>query len=118
MVNNADRKSGHCLSGCALSGDTRYLWAIDHGVCFHTEYKLRTVIWEFSDEAIPPKLLGDLDMLKYDILSQKSSLHQHLAQLLSNEERDALLTRIDQLLSSQVYLAPISFARNYPWPPV
>ncbi|MBV7327712.1 SCO1664 family protein [Chloroflexi bacterium TSY] len=118
VVNNADRKSGHCLAGCTLKGDTQCLWAIDHGICFHTEYKLRTVIWEFSNEAIAPELLSDLNILKCEILSQKSPLHQHLAHLLSNEERIALLTRIDQLLSSQIYPAPISFTRNYPWPPV
>ncbi len=48
VVNNADRKGGHCL----LGEDGR-IWAIDHGVCFHEEPKLRTVIWEYMDEPIP-----------------------------------------------------------------
>ena len=53
IVNNADRKSGHCLLG-----DDQRLWAIDHGICFHTEYKLRTVIWEFSDMPIDAAMIS------------------------------------------------------------
>jgi uncharacterized repeat protein (TIGR03843 family) len=48
VVNNADRKGGHCL----LSPDGT-IWVIDHGVCFHEEPKLRTVIWSFVGEPIP-----------------------------------------------------------------
>ena len=48
VVNNADRKGGHCL----LGEDGR-IWLIDHGVCFNAEPKLRTVIWEYMDEPIP-----------------------------------------------------------------
>ncbi len=55
LINNADRKSGHCL----LDGRHR-LWAIDHGICFHQEHKLRTVIWEFAAEPIGPDLMADL----------------------------------------------------------
>ncbi len=55
MINNADRKSGHCLIG-----PEGRLWAIDHGICFHVEFKMRTVIWEFSAEPIEPDTLEDL----------------------------------------------------------
>ena len=44
VANNTDRKSGHCL----LAGDR--VWAIDNGLCFAAEFKLRTVIWEFAGE--------------------------------------------------------------------
>ena len=56
--NNTDRKSGHCLAG--LDG---HIWGIDHGLMFHHEFKLRTVIWEFGGEAIPDDVLADLDRL-------------------------------------------------------
>ncbi len=56
VVNNADRKGGHCL----LGEDGR-IWLIDHGVCFSAEPKLRTVIWEYMDEPIPPALLEDVE---------------------------------------------------------
>ena len=48
LVNNADRKGDHILLD--TSG---HLWSIDHGICFHNEYKLRTVIWDFAGEKIP-----------------------------------------------------------------
>src|ERR1700675_3037079 len=52
VVNNADRKAGHCLLGT-----DGLIWVIDHGVCFNEEPKLRTVIWEFLGEPIPAGLL-------------------------------------------------------------
>src|SRR5712671_169055 len=52
IVNNADRKSGHCL----LDGDG-HVWGIDHGLCFHEEYKMRTVIWDWSEEPVAPDLV-------------------------------------------------------------
>ena len=52
VVNNADRKGGHCL----LAPDGT-IWVVDHGVCFNEEPKLRTVIWEHVGEPIPPDLL-------------------------------------------------------------
>ena len=118
VVNNADRKSGHCLAGCSLGGDGECLWAIDHGICFHTDYKLRTVIWEFSDERIEPEYLQALTVLHGDLLKETSQLHRHLSTLLNIDERLALVSRIDQLLTSESYPTPLSFTRNYPWPPV
>lgn len=56
LANNADRKSGHCLKGT----DGR-LWAIDHGICFHSELKLRTVLWDFSGKPLRPDILVDLE---------------------------------------------------------
>ena len=55
VANNADRKSGHVLKG----SDGR-LWGIDHGLCFHRQPKLRTVIWDFAEEPVPDDLLADL----------------------------------------------------------
>ncbi|MCX6044171.1 MAG: SCO1664 family protein [Chloroflexi bacterium] len=113
IINNADRKSGHCLIGA----DQR-LWAIDHGICFHTEYKLRTVIWEFSCEPIAEDLLEDLVNLRKQIKNRNSELTQTLCQLLAENERTAMLTRLDYLLRQQAYPAPQPNRRNYPWPPV
>jgi len=113
IVNNADRKSGHCL----LGNDQR-LWAIDHGICFHTEYKLRTVIWEFSSESIAADLLKDLVSLRKKLKNRESTLTLTLCQLLSEGERSALLTRLDYLIRRQTYPEPQAHRRNYPWPPV
>ncbi len=61
LANNTDRKSGHCLVSV---GDE--LFGIDHGLCFHEEFKLRTVIWEFAGEPIPTRLLDDVARLRDD----------------------------------------------------
>jgi hypothetical protein len=113
VVNNADRKSGHCLI------DTQQrLWAIDHGICFHTEYKLRSVIWEFSGEPIEDDYLTDLMRLRRQLDDLNDSLTGTLGSLLGKPERTAMASRIDQLLRKQCYPAPHPHRRNYPWPPV
>ena len=58
VVNNGDRKAGHCLLG-----EDGHLWAIDHGLCLHEEPKLRTVIWDFAGEPFPPSAVEDLTRL-------------------------------------------------------
>lgn len=113
VVNNADRKSGHCLLG-----DDQRLWAIDHGICFHTEYKLRTVIWEFSELPIDDDMIDDLKKLQTCLLDETSPLSQTLCQLLTSAERTALLARIKTLLQQRIFPAPPYHRRNYPWPPI
>jgi uncharacterized repeat protein (TIGR03843 family) len=113
VVNNADRKSGHCLLG-----DDQRLWAIDHGICFHTEYKLRTVVWEFSELPIDSDLLNDLKELHSCLLDEDSHLAQILCQLLTSGECAALLSRTQSLLQARTFPAPAYHRRNYPWPPI
>lgn len=113
VVNNADRKSGHCLVGTE-----ERVWAIDHGICFHTEYKLRTVIWEFSCEPIEPPLLDDLRSLSGSLADDDCVLTRQLRALLNKQELAAMRRRVDQLLRSSSYPAPIPQRRNYPWPPI
>jgi len=113
IINNADRKSGHCLIGT----DER-LWAIDHGICFHTEYKLRTVIWEFSGEAIEAELIEDMQSLRQQLRDPDCAVAQQLCRLLREDERKAMASRMQQLLRKQCYPAPQPHRRNYPWPPV
>jgi uncharacterized repeat protein (TIGR03843 family) len=113
IINNADRKSGHCLFGY----DER-VWAIDHGICFHQEYKLRSVIWEFSGEAIADDLLIDLVELQATLTQPQSDLSQRLARLLNSRERAALCARLEELIESERYPAPLPYQRNHPWPPI
>ncbi len=113
VVNNADRKSGHCLIG----SDGR-AWAIDHGICFHTEYKLRTVIWEFSCEPVSEVLLTDLARLRDDLRNSRSAAMRRLAPLVDEQELAAMRRRIDLLLRTRVYPSPPAHRRNYPWPPI
>jgi uncharacterized repeat protein (TIGR03843 family) len=113
VTNNADRKSGHCLVG----SDQR-LWAIDHGVCFHTDYKLRTVIWEFSGEEIPGALLDDLDELRMSLMRKDEEVTVELCRMLNDVEQRALLQRVQSLLKTRRFPSPLVQRRNYPWPPI
>jgi len=113
IVNNADRKSGHCLVG-----DDQRLWAIDHGICFHTEYKLRTVIWEFCDTPIEGDIYNDIKALQAGLLDEHSTLYQVLCKLLTSAERTAMLARTKLLVQHRAFPGPQTHRRNYPWPPI
>lgn len=110
LINNADRKGGHCLL------DARgHIWAIDHGICFHTQPKLRTVIWDFAGEGIPDVLLQAVREL-CDRLGEPD-FERPLSKMLSRGEIDALQRRAGQIMETGEYLTP-GPGRNYPWPPV
>jgi uncharacterized repeat protein (TIGR03843 family) len=111
IVNNADRKGGHCLK----AKDGR-LWVIDHGLTFHTDFKLRTVIWEYCDEDIPNPLLEDLEQLQ-NHLAEASRLCQILAQFISLREVQAFKKRVDRLIAAG-RLPELHPGRNIPYPPV
>jgi hypothetical protein len=105
LANNADRKGGHVLA--APSGR---LWAIDHGLCFHRQPKLRTVIWDYAGQRVPGPLLADLERL-CDLGPG------HLSGLLSGAEVDALSNRARTLLTTGVFPEPVEGDRPpYPWP--
>lgn len=102
--NNTDRKSGHCLLG--RDGRIR---GIDHGLMFHHEFKLRTVIWEFGGQTVPPDLLEAVDALA------DAELPDRLAALLDPLERDAVRARARALVRAGCF--PIDeTGRRYPWP--
>ncbi len=111
LVNNADRKSGHCLRG----KDGR-IWAVDHGVTFHTDPKLRTVIWDFHGQPIPEDILQDLSAFR-DHLSRRGPLLEILSKLLAAEEIAALRRRLEALLRTAIFPEPGS-GRSTPWPPI
>lgn len=111
IVNNADRKGGHCLKG--RDGQ---IWAIDHGLTFHTDFKLRTVIWEFSEEDIPAPLFRDLERLK-DALGESTELCQILGHFIRPKEIQAFKRRLERLLSTG-HLPELHSGRNVPFPPI
>jgi uncharacterized repeat protein (TIGR03843 family) len=111
IVNNADRKSGHGLKG--LDGR---LWAIDHGICFHYEPKLRTVLWDFVGEPFGTELTAALTQLQGS-LQAESELTRLLGELLEKAELRALKRRLARLLESGVFPPP-GPGPNVPWPPV
>jgi uncharacterized repeat protein (TIGR03843 family) len=109
LVNNADRKGGHVL----LAPDG-HIWLIDHGICFHDEDKLRTVIWDFAGEKIPSALLEDVRRFRSE-LKRHGDLNKSLSALLAPQERRALLSRATRLLESGIFPEP-GPGRPYPWP--
>lgn len=111
VANNADRKGGHCL----LDEEGR-VWGIDHGLCFHVEYKMRTVIWDWSEEAIPAEWLAELEAAGLRLAGEgKGEGETSFAGLLDLDEVSGILRRIDQLLASKRFPAPGPH-RSYPWP--
>ena len=105
LANNADRKGGHCLLGT-----DGHVWAIDHGLCFHPDPKLRTVIWDFSGDPLPAPALADVDQLR------SSPLPASLTAVLSDEESAALLRRAEFVLRKRRFPDPDPARRPYPWP--
>lgn len=110
LINNADRKGGHLLID--PQGE---LWLIDHGLSFHVEDKLRTVIWDHAGDPIQRKLLSDIDNMTSS-LSPGAPLYQALQPHLTTVEINALLKRAEVLLDSGVFPLPPEDRRAYPWP--
>jgi uncharacterized repeat protein (TIGR03843 family) len=111
VVNNADRKGGHCL--LAADGD---VFVIDHGVCFSAVPKLRTVIWEFAGEPIDAELLADLRRVRA-ALAEGGRLRTQLVPLLRPREIEAIEGRLLALLDARRFPEP-GAERPYPWPAI
>ena len=109
IANNADRKGGHCL----LDAQGR-IWGIDHGLCFHTQFKLRTVIWDWADEAIPDPILADVEDAGLKIAAETGEASPFL-EVIEADEAGALLSRAERLLASRKFPLPGPH-RSYPWP--
>jgi uncharacterized repeat protein (TIGR03843 family) len=104
LANSADRKGGHCLAG-----DDGRVWAVDNGLTFHCEPKLRTVIWDFASEAIDEVLLDGVRRVA------RTGGPGALDALIDDEERDALVDRSATVAGSGLF--PIdTTGRCYPWP--
>jgi len=106
LINNADRKGGHVF----FEADTHKLFAIDHGICFHEQGKLRTVIWDFAGQKIPDELLARLDL--------SSNLLADLEPYLSPSEIDALRQRAERIIKRGTFPQQPSDRRAIPWPPL
>jgi hypothetical protein len=112
MVNNADRKGGHCLVD-----STNHLWGIDQGLTFNVAHKLRTVIWDFAGQNIPALLLKDIQRLCDDLNDTDGTYFCNLQNLLAPQELVAFQRRVERIIKSGRYPKP-GPGPNYPWPPV
>jgi len=109
VLNNADRKAGHVIEDSSGS-----LWAVDHGLTFHEEPKLRTVIWAFAEERLTPAIRTQLEALG-GALADDAELGAELSELLTAEEAAATLERVEALLVEDRFPAPQG-PRPLPWP--
>ena len=108
VVNNTDRKIGHLLP--SLDGK---LYGCDHGVTFHEEDKLRTVLWQWSSQPLSLVEIERLENLRIVIKKEEELLKS----LISGKEFTALLGRIERLLSEPVFPEPSDQWPAVPWPP-
>jgi len=106
LCNNADRKGSHVF----FETGTHKLYAIDHGICFHEDDKLRTVLWEFSGQRIPADLLS--------CLSISRSLLAELEPYLTPRELSALCARSEHIVKKGVFPRQPRDRRAMPWPPL
>lgn len=110
LINNADRKGSHILFD-----NDHHLWLIDHGISFHAENKLRTVIWDFANQPIPETLKLDIGNFLCSLIPG-SKLYLELQALLSTRELNALAVRAEFLIGLQNFPHPDPDQRSYPWP--
>ncbi len=111
IANNADRKSGHCLFDA-----NDEVWVIDHGLTFNVDHKLRTVIWDFSGDPLPPDLCGDVERALADM--ERGGLAATLEKLLSPGEVRMLKRRMRGVLDPEWRFPEPTSAWSVPWPPV
>ena len=107
IINNTDRKIGHLLPD-----QSGHLFACDHGVTFHTEDKLRTVLWQWAGDALTEEEIQTLEQTLTFIKSNTASLSAHL----TNEEVEATCTRIGKLRSDGIMPLPSEDWPAIPWP--
>jgi hypothetical protein len=105
VANNADRKAGHVLY------DETRLWAIDNGLCFHEEDKLRTVIWEYAGMTVAPALVERLERFAQGDVGA-------VARWLSPSELALAQLRAHGLVANALYPEPDDSSDwpPYPWP--
>jgi uncharacterized repeat protein (TIGR03843 family) len=110
LANNTDRKGGHCLHDQVNDG----IVGIDHGLTFHPHWKLRTVIWDFAGEPVPPALIDDVCAVVAAL--DEGRVGRRLAALLAPDELAAVGMRAADLLRDGRFPEPDPGYHAVPWP--
>ncbi len=110
MVNNTDRKGGHCFR----AEDDR-VWGIDHGLTFHAEPKLRTVIWDYSGFSLPEERVSDVRRLEDSLEDRHSRLRCEMDALLAPEEVEVFAERVRRFREKPRLPTPEEY-RRLCWP--
>ena len=108
VVNNADRKGGHILPT-----PEGHRYGVDHGVSFHVEPKLRTVLWGWRGDALNDDEIAGVERVRTDL---GGVLGQRLSKLLDDDELAALAMRCDRLLRRGIFPGPAGEMPALPWP--
>ena len=109
VINNTDRKFGHILP----ISESQIL-GCDHGLTFHEEFKLRTVLWQYAGQELEKDEVSNLESLKLRI---NDDIGVSLGELITKDEINSLLGRIDMLIS-EGFPYPSEQWPAVPWPPV
>jgi hypothetical protein len=109
VVNNADRKGGHLIP--LPDG---HVYGVDHGVSFHQQDKLRTVLWSWAGDPLPEDAVDALSELRAQL---EGTLDDDLSALLTRREVTAVRRRVDRLLTRRRYPEPSGDWPAIPWPP-
>jgi uncharacterized repeat protein (TIGR03843 family) len=108
VANNADRKGGHVLAG--VDG---HVYGVDHGLCLHSDHKLRTVLWGWAGQTLPEDVVDALKRLRTDL---DGGLRDALGEHVTRREVRTLATRVDRLLADPCYPSPSGRGPAIPWP--
>jgi hypothetical protein len=109
MINNADRKGGHLIPM-----PDGHIFGVDHGVSFHVQDKLRTVLWAWAGDPLPDDAIDTLSELRAELVGP---LANALHALLTRREVAAVVRRVDRLLTTRRYPEPSGDWPAVPWPP-
>jgi hypothetical protein len=109
VANNADRKGGHLIP--LPDG---HVYGVDHGISFHQQDKLRTVLWSWAGEPLPEEAVDALSELRALL---EGPLDDTLSALLTRREVVAVRRRVDRLLARRTYPEPSGDWPAIPWPP-
>jgi uncharacterized repeat protein (TIGR03843 family) len=108
VINNADRKGGHVLHG--TDGN---VYGVDHGICLHTEHKLRTVLWGWLGEPLGEEVTAMLATLRGAL---DDGLGERLAEHLTRAEVRAFRRRLEEFRRTDAFPTPGADHRAIPWP--
>jgi hypothetical protein len=109
IINNTDRKIGHLLP--TRGGQ---VYGCDHGVTFHTEDKLRTVLWQWAGQNFDST---ELELLRALSAKFNAPFGTLLETLITVEEFNALKFRVNRLINTGMFPNPSSDWPAVPWPP-
>lgn len=110
VLNNADRKGAHVLMGAGGR-----LYGVDHGICFHVEDKLRTILWGWTGEPLPEEVGPVLDGL---VAAFKGPLGEALTDHLTRSEVRQAAARVQRLRRARRFPEPPIGRPAIPWPPI